>query len=158
MTIQIIGQNLDLGLKELSVKGIKMYESKANEYGSKFQVWQLTDSEYDKLSSVKESDWQSDYGWWRNTGCNHPLTFFKFNVNGENMVGFKNEYHWYHSEDCLAELEEDETEEVPPYSSFSEWFSEYMELSKPENLAYFAHSLAQHNGMTNAEFFKKFEG
>lgn len=158
MTIQIIGQNLDVAFQELPIEAKKLYESKENEYGNKYQVWKLTESEHEKFGLVEEDDWKESYGWWRSGGCNQSPVFLDFTVNGKQMIGFKNEHSWYHSEDCLSELEEDEEPTLPSYSSFSDWFSEYMGLSKPENLAFFAHSLAEYNGLTIAEFFKKFEG
>ncbi|MEK4025334.1 hypothetical protein [Sporosarcina sp. FSL W7-1283] len=158
MLIQIIGQNLDVAFKELSIKASKVYESKENEFGSKYQVWELAEIEYEKLQLTEDYDWKDGYGWWRNGGCNHSKDgTFEFNVNENKMIGFKNEFHYYHSEEYLSELEE-EGEEIPSYSTFSEWFNEYMSLSKEVNLAYFAHSLADINGLTKAEFFQKFEG
>lgn len=159
MNKQIIGQNLDLAFKELPVEAVKMYESKENEFGSKYQVWELTESEYEKLEQVNDDSWKVEYGWWRNGGTNMDGSeTLEFNINGNTMIGFKNEYSWYHSEDYLSELDEDEEPSLPSYSNFSDWFEEYMGLSKSENLTYFAHSLAKYNKMSKAEFLIKFEG
>ncbi|QIC46185.1 hypothetical protein GAG94_03040 [Lysinibacillus sphaericus] len=158
MSIQIIGQELDLAFQELNIKANKMYESKEDEINAKIQVWELEDKEYEKLGLIKEDDWKMEYGWWRNGGCNQYLEF-EFTVKGEKMIGFKNNHSWYHSEDYLTECTESNDEPtLPTYNKFSDWFTEYMNLSKLENLAYFAHDLAEINGLTKAEFFVKFEG
>lgn len=146
MHIQIIGQNLDVAFKELPIVAQKMYESK-----SEYQVWELSQSEYEKFGLVEDDDWKESYGWWRNNGCNQPPVFFNFTVNGNSMIGFKNKHSMYH--------DSSETDMTPPkFTSFSNWFEEYMGLSKSENLAFFANSLAEYNDLTVADFFKKFEG
>lgn len=156
MSIQIMGQRLDLAFKELNIKAVKMYETKGEEVLAEMQVWELEKEEYNKLNSVKGSGWKDDYGWWRNNGCNcENDEKFQFIVNNNVMIGFKNEHSWYHNED---EIKEDPELSPPEYKNFSSWFTEYISLSKLYNYTYFVHSLAKINGFTKAEFLQKFEG
>ena len=156
MSVQIIGGNLDLAFEELNILAVKKFEAE-QEYGGSIQVWELSNEELSKLNSVADDNWKFEYGWWRNGGTNcENDEQIEFVVNGEKMIGFKNEHSWYHSDDYLEELDEGEEPELPEYSTFFDWFTEYYGLSKLENVAYFVHSLAEINELTKAEFFEKY--
>lgn len=146
---EIIGGKLDLAFKELDIEATKTYESATNEFGSRIQVWVLPDESYNKLINITEDDWEYNYGWFRLGGCNYEGDILtNFMINGEEMIGFEVANHRFVDEEL----------EVLEYDSFSDWFYDYMNLSKLENMAYFANSLAKYNQMSITEFFIKFEG
>lgn len=157
--VQIIGGgNLAKAFTELGIAAVKVYQSDKDWLGTEYQVWEMPIGEFEILEAFAHEEWQSDFGWYHTAGCNDTSEIIEFNVNGQTMLGFKNENSWYHSEDYLSELEEGEKPTLPSYKNFTFWFSEYQGLSKPENLAYFATTLAEKNGLSKAEFFEKYQG
>lgn len=158
-SVQIIGGgNLTKAFTDLGIAAAKIYQSDEDQFGIEYQVWEIPTGEFEVLEAFADEEWQSDFGWYRTAGCNDTSELIEFTVNGQTMLGFKNENSWYHSEDYLSELEEGEQPKLPNYKNFTTWFSEYQGLSKPENLAYFAATLAEKNGLSKAEFFEKYQG
>lgn len=157
--IQIIGGgNLAKAFTELGIAAAKVYQSDKDWLDIEYQVWEMPVGEFEVLEAFADEEWQADFGWYRTAGCNDTSELIEFNINGQTMLGFKNENSWYHSEDYLSELEEGENPTLPSYKNFTSWFSEYQGLSKPENVAYFATTLAEKNSLSKAEFFEKYQG
>ncbi|MCA1027050.1 hypothetical protein LCM23_13190 [Cytobacillus kochii] len=136
---QILGQNLDKAFKVLNIEAKKLVETQENKY----QVWELNEQSFDELIMCEE--WEESFGWWRSGRSIYEGSAEKiFNVNGKQMLGYINEvtYMDYFDKD---------------YSSYTDWLSEVMCLSTEKNVAIFAESLAEDNGMSLSEFISTFE-
>jgi len=138
--IEIMGQKLDKAFEELRIVAKKVVETKEDKY----QVWEMSDQEFDKLLVVSDDQWEMDYGWWRSGRCIYEGSATKeYIVNGEKMMGYENNKELYYIKS--------------KHDSFSDWLSDVMNLSTEKNLVVFAESLAADNGMKLSEFIAKYE-
>lgn len=155
MNKQIIGANLDLAFTELKINATKVHETEKDWLGVALQVWEMEEKEYQKFGLIEEDDWKLEYGWWRNAGCNHTGKKHEFIVKGQRMIGFTEDDHYLHDREYYA-LEDGEELPQIEFVNLHEYFENYIGISKHENYTYFVHSLAEINGLTKAEIFKRY--
>lgn len=142
--MEILGFGLEKAFSELGVVAQKKYQ------GGRFEVWELSNADYQRICSVPDEDWKEDWGWWRSGRCileGNPL--HEYCVHGEKMLGWLDEER---------EKEEDSDYIGCPYSTFTDWLIFCWGLGTEKNIACFATSLAKHNGLTLAEFMQKYQG
>lgn len=131
--------------------------AKRTYHGSRFDVWELEETEFTKLCSIQKSDWQGSFGWWRYAeGCNiehYPV--HAFSVNGKVMLG------WY-DEDRLADYvgllgfpEEDYFAE--PFQRLTAYLSVVIGASTETNICAVSVGLARLNNITLSGLFEKYE-
>lgn len=136
--IEIMGGNLDKSFEELGIKASKIVETTDSEY----QVWSMTENEFETLCSVPETDWKEDFGWWRSGRCIYEgSASVEYIVNGEKMLGYESESSFTGNE----------------FTSYTNWLNEVMNLSTEKNVVIFAESLARDNGLKLSEFISKYE-
>ncbi|MGE6515178.1 hypothetical protein [Lysinibacillus sphaericus] len=155
MNKQIIGANLDLSFPELKISATKVHETEKDWLGVALQVWEMEEREYQKFGLIEEDDWKQEYGWWRNAGCNHTGKKHEFIVKGHRMIGFAEDNHYLHDREYYA-LEDGEELPQIKFENLHEYLENYIGISKHENYTYFVHSLAEINGLTKAEIFKRY--
>lgn len=162
-TVQIVGggnlENAFTGFGVSATKLIHTYHEFGEQYG--LQIWELTKEDYEKFNELTNQveNWDSSkFGWFRQGGVNVSKNeIITFQVKGQDMLGFKNEHNYYHSDEFLKECEEDEEEPyIPGYFDLFEHLEFYWGASKLENVALFVISLAEINSITNAEFLRKY--
>lgn len=166
----LAGDGIEYAFDELGINATRTYQSN-NDKIPYYEVWKLSEDEFDKLTAVKEEDWQDDYGWYRYaTGSVMWDTDAIFTVNNHEMVAWKGgrRLDLY---DCWCK--EPEEEKAAFYHSFQEYermympykfdcLTEYlyteMSVSSEKNVCALAVDLAKANGMTLAELFETYEG
>lgn len=175
--IEIMGGNLDKAFEELGIMATKTYQqTKGSEYQEVHQVWELIESDFEKISNFSEDDWHDDWGWWRSAiGSNmcNPTTIIK--INGEDIKA------WYEEErfneyikdylndimECNPNLNRGEEEqklikeyfeEELEYSNLLEYFCDELGASQPRNVCALAVDLAQMNNMKMSELFQNYQG
>lgn len=152
--MEIMGQELDLAFQELGIKATKTHETPKKDYFSSYQVWELSDSQFEELEQVSDSQWQDNYGWWRTGGCIYEGdASVEYLVNDQTMMGY--------TPNAVFADEEDEDGESffeTVFKDYSQWMSQSMNLTKDTNMVIFATSLAKDNGMKLSEFMKKYQG
>ena len=140
--MEIIGSKLDLAFEELNIPATKTF----NANDDSLQVWEIDDSEFNKLLIVSDDDWKVEYGWWRTGRSIYEGTAdTEYTVNGNKMSGYTN--------DNVDEYSLDEYN----YDSYSDWLSNVMSLSTEKNISIHAYSLASDNNMTLTEFMKTYQ-
>ena len=60
----LAGDGIEYAFEELSINAIRTYQGNNNKIPC-YEVWELSRDEFDKLATIKEEDWQNDYGWYR---------------------------------------------------------------------------------------------
>lgn len=131
---EILGGDLELAFETLGVKAIKTFD------GGEYQVWQLEDEEFEKLSLTDEWLWDSNWGWWRQSdGSNIGQVNKRFSING----------HWINawSGDDLFNK----------YDNLIEYYNSELNLSSERNICALAVELANQNGLTLGELFTKYQ-
>lgn len=155
--IEILGDELEEFFEE---KGYGTLKYK----GPDFEVWELSETEYDKLCQTTDDEWNNcHWGWWRyGHSIYEGTSLYRYRVNGEIMLG-------YIDYDKLALLnsdllEDNEFEEFDTsyftnreYKDFREWACEVMGHSTETNIACLATSLAKENGVTLAGFMEIYQ-
>lgn len=162
-TVQIVGGgNLENAFSEFGVTATKVAHT-YHEFGPQYglQVWELTKEDFDKFNELTRNveDWDSsNLGWFRQGGVNVSHNdVITFEVNGKDMLGFKNKHSYYHSEEFLKDCEEDGEEPyIPGYCDLFEYLELYWGASKNENVALFINELSEVNGLSKADFVKKY--
>jgi hypothetical protein len=159
--IEILAGELDKAIEELQMNAKKTYEiqNKPWEYCETYQVWELSDEEFDKLCEIDEDDWKSEYGWWRGAkGSNLGGVSYRYNINnhyikawdGYSRINFMEE-----NKNCKPE---DKWFRDRKYKTLLQYFCEELGVSTERNVCAVAVDLAEQNGITMSELFKKFQG
>jgi len=144
--VQIIGGQLELALKFYDIKADKKYESEPDILDISLQVWELSDEEFGKLTSIEDDWFEQSFAytsWWINGGCNHSKDQTAVTEINNNML--------------TVFTEEFSGEEIVwGYVNLNDYFESHLGISKYNNMAYYIHSLAELNNMTKADFMKKY--
>lgn len=56
---EILAEELDQAILDLQLVAQKTYQDDI------YQIWQMEDSEFDKLCNIREEDWKDSWGMWR---------------------------------------------------------------------------------------------
>lgn len=64
---EILGAELDKAFEELNINATKTYEAKniRYKYQEIYQVWELSDDDFELICNMVEEDWKDNWGWWR---------------------------------------------------------------------------------------------
>lgn len=143
-----------------------------------YQVWQLDDSNFEKLNAITEQTWNEeeeiwqashhqDFGWWRWTeGCNlKTKTIVTCYINGSKVKAYlmpDKFYDWYADvrQDFKSEQEKQSAADSylqlhTTHDNFLTYCSYELGISTEKNLCAVATGLAQLNGLTMADFLQK---
>jgi len=133
---EILAGGLDFAISDLNIIAKKTFDD------GEWQIWQLSDEEYDKLDNVFEEQWSEDYGWWRYSGGSTMGSVNKrFSING----------HWLNAWASDYKL-------LNKYNSIVDYIYNALNLSSERNICSLCVDLAEQNGMTLGELFDKYEG
>ena len=150
---EILGGELDKAFEELEMNAKKTYETKG------YQVWEISDEDFEKICSMKEEDWKDNWGWWRSVeGSNMGSVNARYNINHR----YINAWDGYSR---IENIEENKTCEPDDrywnerkYNNLLEYFCDEMGASQPRNVCALTTDLAAQNNMTMAELFMKYQG
>jgi hypothetical protein len=149
--IEILGAELDIAFEELKMNVLKTYEiiNKPWDYCETYQVWELSEEDFEKICSIPDNEWKDNWGWWRYAkGSNLGSVGHRYNINGHYISawdGYKREntkdYPWNRE-----------------YKTLLQYFCNEIGVSTEKNVCAVAVDLAEQNGITMAELFKKYQG
>lgn len=151
---EILASNIDNALKVLGIFGINTYN------GERYQVWELSDEEFEKLCNIPDKDWLEDYGMWRSANgsvlMGDPLDTFI--VNNRNMLGFVGSFR---EEDAKENETLPEEDQMPPremsYFDLFDYMCEELGASQPKNIVAVAMDLANINNIRLSGLFGKYQ-
>jgi hypothetical protein len=147
--IEILGAELDQAFLDLGIVANKTYQIKNKnwEYCEDYQVWKLSDEDYEKLCNITEEEWKNKYGWWRGAKCSNMGNVNKrYNINNHYIWawdGFKRNiknYSWDRK-----------------YNNLLQYFCDEIGVSTETNVCSVAVDLAAQNNMTMAELFSEYQ-
>lgn len=148
---EILGGELDKAFKELNISAKKTYESKniRHEYQEIYQVWELSDEDFEKICNLTEKDWKDDWGWWRSAeGSNLCNPISRFNINHHYMKAWDGVNRETSSRDHWSR----------EYNNLLEYFCDEIGASMEKHICALAVDLARINGITMGELFRKYQG
>lgn len=136
---------------------------------SRYEVWELSDGDFEKICNVPDEEWREDWGWWRCAeGCNlDSFPTHSFKVNNEEMIGWYDEYALDEFIESEKEIREDEhisddelTKEFlsTEYSDLTDYLSQMFGASTEKNVCAISIGLAKLNGITLGQLFEKYQG
>jgi len=149
--IEILGAELDKAFEELNLYAQKMYQIKNKhwEYCEDYQVWRLSNEDYDKLCAISEKNWQDDWGWWRwSAGSNLCSVCHRYNING----------HYINAWDGYSRQDDKDYPWARHYKNLLQYFCDELGVTTERNICAVAVDLAAKNNMTMAELFQKYQG
>lgn len=149
--MEILGADLDLAFQELGIHAYKTYEAKElwREYQEKYQVWELTNEDHQKICDIDEKDWKDEWGWWRSAdGSNLGAVSRRYDIHG----------HYIKAWDGMAREGERDWYQDRKYSHLTQYFCDEIGASTEKNVCALATDLAFQNGITMAELFRKYQG
>ena len=143
---QILGNDLEEPFKKLSIAAYLKYK------GSVFEVWELLDIDFNRLSNISETRWADvtpdGNGWWRYGRCTlEGATVEPYVVNEQQMLGYVNDLH---------DDDEKKVDFSRHYDTFLEWLLSVFGCCNAKHLACFAISLADANGLSLADFIGRY--
>lgn len=137
--------------------------------GDVYQVWEVSDDDFNKLDIVTEDKWGDDWGWWRycvGSNLEEDRSYYHkyIDVHGNKLFAYVPES----AVDFLATLSDLDTEEdwwtkdtlyCPlSYGTLTEYLCECIGASTEKNVCAVAMSLAKLNDISLSELFIKYEG
>lgn len=130
------GEGVEKAFLDLGIQAKCMYRSQNEHSLCAYEVWQLSDADFNKLSDIPDDDWKDNWGFWRYApGANID------NQPVRNTI--------INGHEILARY--DETRAV--YPDLLTYFCEEWGASSPKNVCALAADMAQLNGMTMGELF-----
>ncbi|WJV20803.1 hypothetical protein QU593_10335 [Rossellomorea marisflavi] len=134
---EILAESLDIAVEELGIVAEKTYE------GEQYQIWKLSDSEYDVLASVSEEDWKNEYGMWRySEGSVLDGQVVSLTVKGKELIGFGDTMYDYG---------------ITEHKDLLSYLCDELGVSQPRNVAAVVVDLADMNEMTVSDLFNTYE-
>lgn len=158
---EILGAELDNTFAELGIEASKTYEIKNKpwKYCENYQVWELSDEDYEKLCAISDADWKDDWGWWRLAeGSNLGCVYVRYNINNHYIKAWDGVSRLDFYEENKSLKPEDRYWAERKYSTLLEYFCDEIGVSTEKNVCAVATDLAKQNNMTMAELFVKFQG
>lgn len=153
---EILGQQLDVAIRELGISATKTYEELTNS-DYKHQVWEVKDKDFEILCNIDEDSWKSEWGWWRHSeGSNMDNSLSEFYINNQKITAWDGTSRIETNKE--AEDEDDEYLFEREYSNLLEYFCDEMGASQPRNICALAVDLAKINNMTMSELFQVYQG
>lgn len=142
--------NIINAFKDLKIKAVNTYK------GKKYEVWELSEKDFEFLCNIPEKDWKDSWGWWRySEGSNiEDCPVSEIFINNKIMDA----YYDYDRIECET------TEEIldkllsPKCTSLTEYFITMFSCSQEGNICALATSFARLNNMKMSELFCKYEG
>jgi hypothetical protein len=149
--IEILGAELDKVFEELNINAKKTYEIKNKpwDYCETYQVWELSEEDFEKISEIEDNDWKEEWGWWRFAkGSNAGSVGYRYNINNH-YINVWDGVDRESTKDWCCDRK---------YSSLLKYFCNEMGASAERNVCALAVDLAMQNGMTMGELFNKYQG
>ena len=166
----LAGDGIEYAFDELNISAKKTYQGK-EDATSYYEVWELSEEDFKKLSTITEEEWQDDYGWYRYAeGSIMGPTNATFTINRREMLAWdgirrldlldqwrgeseSTKMIFYHS------FKEYEYYFMPrKYRKLTEYLCDELGVSTERNVCALTVDLAKANNMTLAELFKIYEG
>lgn len=148
---EILGAELDNVFKELGINAKKTYEIKNKpwEFCEDYQVWELSNEDFEKLCALSEQDWKDAWGWWRSAeGSNMGGVSYSYNINK----------HYIHAWDGIYRKNHKDYYQDRKYDSLLQYFCNEIGASTERNVCAVAIDLARQNNITMGELFRKYQG
>ena len=170
------GDGIEKAFHDLGIPAICRYMRKSysgNSYdGELYEVWELSDADYDKLCGVPDNAWQSDWGWWRfATGSVLGAADSEFMINGQKVKAWDGESRKHFFDDYCAECsdfknkacrgcyeEEDPCFHKREYKNLFDYSCQELGASTEKNFCAICIDIAAQNGMKMWELFDKYMG
>jgi len=148
---EILAGSLDSFIERSGINAMKKYAK-----DGRYQIWELEESEVDKLCQTNDDDYKNNE-WWRSAdGSNMGAINRRFKINN----------HYIKAWDGSSRIEmEEENKHLPicdrfsaprEYSGLSEYLCEEVGASQPRNVCALCVDLAKQNNISLAELFRKF--
>lgn len=169
---EIIGEFMSNPLSDMNINATLAY-SGCTGYWYNFEVWQMSDDDYEKLCAVSDAKWDDDKyvdSWWRGAdGSNMGTVNYEFTIRGKKIDAWYNEY----TDDYLIErwdrLDKEEKLEYgfdkldyinawhqTEYEDLLEYFCEELHASTERNVCALVTDMARQNEITVAELFRQY--
>ena len=171
---EIIGERMIPVFEGLNIPYKSTYQGYIG-YWPNFEVYEISDEDYEKLSNISDEVWDSianDFSWWRGAkGSNMGIPNEIFTINGKEIIAWDNvakiidlECNWYKMTDEEHEEWDNDLYEYLEaycpiyYNDLLEYFCEVLGASTERNVCALATDLAKYNNMTIGELFSIYGG
>lgn len=138
------GEGLSKAFESLGIDAECTYIDKDSVHGFDFEIWEVSDPDFDKLANIPDNEWKEDWGYWRYaTGTSvdyEPVRDFK--ICGETVKARQNSYNSY---------------KETSYPDLLTYFSDEWGVGQPRNVCALAVDMANLNSMTMGELFNKLQ-
>lgn len=147
---EILGKVSPKAFEVLDVKAKLTFES------ASYEVWEMSESEYQGLCAVPDKTWNDNWGWWRGANgsvMDNPTD--TYTINGVEIIAFDGSRRVDNIEENKT-LEEDEQWIIDPkdgFSSLMSYFHHELELSQPRNVTAICIDIAKLNDIKLSELF-----
>lgn len=158
---EILGGELDKAFQELRINAKKTYEIKNKhwEYCELYQVWELSDEDFEQICNIPDNEWKDDWGWWRYAlGSNMCNPFSRYNINHHYLLAWDGDSRLNFLEENKTLKPEDRYYDERKYNSLLQYFCNEIGASTERNVCAVAVDLATINGITMSELFRKYQG
>lgn len=157
---EILGAELDLAFKELGIPATKTYEVEKlhYEYQEKFQVWEMSDEDYERICNMGDAGWKEDWGWWRGAeGSNLGFVHRRYNINGHYIIAWDGRHADWEKENKTLKPD-DRWPMERKYDYLTQYYCDEIGASTDRNITALSVDLARQNNMKMSELFRRFQG
>lgn len=129
---------------------VKVFNLQANRTFSNgtYEVWEVDEQDLQRIEQIPETNWSSDFGWYRcGNSCFENTLPMIFIVNGKMMFGFDGETTLEESDNNVKSRE---------YENLTAYLKHELGCSKVTNIACVCADIATKNMMTMANLFEEY--
>lgn len=171
----LAGDKFANAVRELNLASAQcayQHEPKQKRWCEKYQVWELSQEDFDKICSLNEADWKDTWGWWRySDGSNLGSVNHEFVVHGEKILAWDGYKQLDFETECAISCSDRKrglckgTEEdfeacfgKREYPDIITYLCDEVGASTEKNVCACTVDLARQNNMTLSQLFKKYLG
>jgi len=168
---EILGGDLQKTFAVLEIEAVCTYRrtNTRSEYGEMYEVWELSDIDFEKISKISDDEWNDDWGWWRSAEGSNMLgtSTADLVINGHSILAWWNEDKLDRHLEVFIDEEAGGTRDRLTEEYFSEeltfdnlltYMCDEWGVSLERNVCALAVDLAKINNITIGELFTKYVG
>jgi len=131
------GEGLKNALRRLCSTAKRTYSS------LRYEVWELSDKDFDVICNIDDADWVGTWGWWiHSEGSNLGDPNAEYTINGHKLLA------WDFNPGKPVRPDRS-------YCSLLDYMAEELGASTDKNVSAVTTDLAKHNGLTLGSLFQK---
>lgn len=159
--IEILAGDLDQAIADLKLAAKKTYQCQKQwwEYQENYQVWEISEIDFEFLCEVDKSNWKDNWGWWRySDGSIMGTPVWRYNINNHYLYAWDGYRRDQFGRENKGLPKDDKWFQPRKYRYLIEYLCEEHGISTEKNVCALTIDLAKYNKIKLSELWQKYQG